>query len=168
MSTQPWVHPIFPFNTLLNLKGWIVDGRDDRGSNSRSKESVQPVLEPRQKNEEGESSEAFLGGNNMEGVVKRHWHMDKIYVYIVYRHKLASPAPPGPTFSECFSTLSPRQGDMTIRCSLMWSAYLYVYMLTPPKPLLFNPVDLTYLHWSDVTCCRKVRIVSVNIGPPGS
>ena len=59
-----------------------MDGRDDRGSNSRSKESVQPVLEPRQKNEEGESSEAFFLGNNMEGVVKRHWHMDKIYVYI--------------------------------------------------------------------------------------
>ena len=42
------------------------------------------------------------------------------------------PHPPGPTFQ---NVLVPRQGDMTIRFSLLWSAYVYIYTWNPKQPV---------------------------------
>ena len=67
-----------------------------------------------------------------------------MYTYI-YMYWLAPP-PQGPTNPECFS---PRQGDVTIRFSLLWSAYLYMYIVPPPpkKKVLLILLTLLALKW---------------------
>ena len=65
-----------------------------------------------------------------------------IYIYML---------PPPPRDLPFQNVLVPPQGDMTIRFSLRWSAYLHNYM-----PDMYFKSRWPYLHWSDVTCCRKV------------
>ena len=81
----------------------------------------------------------------IEESVQFHIQTQDWYIYIYML-----PPPPGPTFSECSST-SPREHDDP----LLTTVICIPTELYAPQDLYFKS-RWPYLHWSDVTCCRKV------------